>query len=65
MSAVADEWGGDAGEGEEVFGFAFLAAVETAASVQPRHRAFDDPSVLAQPLGGLDAAAGDPGDDAV
>jgi hypothetical protein len=33
--AVADEGGGDAGEGEEVFGFAFVAAVESAADAEP------------------------------
>ncbi|MGY3062860.1 hypothetical protein ACVWZD_007158 [Streptomyces sp. TE3672] len=33
--AVADEGAGDAGEGEEVLGFAFVAAVESAAAGEP------------------------------
>lgn len=39
-SAVADEGAGDAGEGEEVVGFAFVAAVESAAAGEPGHGAF-------------------------
>jgi hypothetical protein len=35
----ADEGAGDAGEGEEVLGFAFVAAVESTASGEPGHRA--------------------------
>src|SRR5687768_14117076 len=39
-SAVADEGAGDGGEGEEVFGLAFVAAVQAAAAGQPGHGAF-------------------------
>ena len=49
-SAVADEGAGDAGEGEEVVGFAFVAAVEAAAAGEPGHGAFDGPAVAAQSL---------------
>lgn len=46
----ADEGAGDAGEGEEVVGFAFVAAVEAAAAGEPGHGAFDGPAVAAQSL---------------
>lgn len=59
QSAVADEGCGYAYEGEEVFGLAFVAAVQTSATGKPGHRSFDDPAVAAQPGGGLDALAGD------
>jgi hypothetical protein len=55
--AVADESADDAGEGEEVLGFALVASVETAAAGEPGHGAFDGPAVTAQPLGGFDALA--------
>jgi hypothetical protein len=42
-----------------VVGLAFVAAVESAVVVQPRHRAFDHPAMPAQSPAGLDAAAGD------
>lgn len=58
-SAVADEGAGDASEGEEVFGFAFVAAVEAAAAGEPGHGPFYGPAVAAQPLRGLDSSAGD------
>ena len=49
-TAVADEGAGDAGEGQEVVGFALVAAVEAAASSEPCHRAFHGPAVAAQAL---------------
>jgi len=58
-SAVADEGAGDAGEGQEVFGFPLVAAVQSAASGEPGHRAFYGPTVAAQSGRGLDALAGD------
>jgi len=63
-SSVADEGAGDAGEGQEVFGFALVAAVQSAASGEPGHRAFYGPAVAAQPGRGLDAFAGDAVSDA-
>jgi hypothetical protein len=56
--AVADEGAGDAGEGQEVVSFAFVAPVEAAAG-EPGHGVFDRPAMPAQSLGGLDALAGD------
>lgn len=56
---VADEGYGYTDEGEEVLGFAFVAAVESSAAGQPRNRALDHPAVAAQPLWGLGALAGD------
>lgn len=35
---------------KEVVGFAFVAAVETAAADEPGHGAFDGPAVADQPL---------------
>ena len=58
-SAVADEGCGYAGEGEEVFCLAFVAAVESAAAGEPGHGPFDGPAVPPEPLRGLDALAGD------
>ena len=58
-SAVADEGAGDAGEGEEVLGFALVASVETSTPGEPGHGAFDGPAVAAQSLRGLDSLAGD------
>lgn len=58
-SAVADQGAGDAGEGEEVVGLAFVAAVQTSASGEPGHGAFDGPAVTAESLRGFDALAGD------
>lgn len=58
-SAIADEGAGDAGEGEEVLGLALVAAVQSAASGEPGHRAFYGPAVAAQTGRGLDALAGD------
>lgn len=62
---MADERGGDVGEGEELLGLAFLAAVQASTAGQPRHGTFDDPAVQAKPLRGLDtnAAAVGPGED--
>lgn len=42
-----------------MFRLAFVAAVETAASCEPGHRPFYDPTVTAQALGGVDAFACD------
>jgi hypothetical protein len=58
-SAVADEGAGDAGERQEMLGFAFVAAVQSATSGEPGHRAFHGPAVAAQMGRGLDAPAGD------
>jgi len=52
---------GDGGEGREALGLAFVAAVQTAASGRPGDGAIDGP-VAAQPLGGVDAFAGQAGD---
>jgi hypothetical protein len=49
-SEVADEGGGDADEGQEVLGFAFVAAVEAAADAQPGDRSLHHPAVSAQSL---------------
>jgi hypothetical protein len=59
QSAVADEDCGYADEGEEVFSFAFVTAVQASAARQPGHGSFDHPPMSAQPLRGLDALAGD------
>ncbi len=58
-SAVADEGASDAGEGQEVLGFALVAAVQSAASGEPGHRALYGPAVAAQACRGLDALACD------
>ena len=63
-AAQTDEGAGDAGEGEEVFGLAFVAAMEAAAAGQPRDGPFNDPTVAAQPLGAVPSLAGDPVPDA-
>lgn len=55
----ADEGCGYADEGEEVVRLAFVATAKSAAAGEPGHGSFDDPSVAAQPLGGLDALTGD------
>jgi hypothetical protein len=47
-----------------VFGLAFVASVQSAASGEPGHGALDHPSMSAQALGVFDAAAGDAGCDA-
>jgi len=57
-SAVADDGCGDAGEGGEVVGLAFVAAVESAEAGEPGNGALDHPSVSAEALGGVDASAG-------
>lgn len=49
-AAVAYEGCRDGGEGQEVFGLAFVAAVKASASGEPGDGAFDDPTVSAQPL---------------
>ncbi len=62
--APADE---GAAEGEERLvdvGAPFVTHEQAAVSVQPGDGALDDPAVPAEPLGGLDAASGDPGRDA-
>jgi hypothetical protein len=56
--AVADEGAGEAREGEEVLGFALVATMETTASSEPGHRAFDGPAVPTEALRGLDSLAG-------
>lgn len=60
----SDEGAGDASEGEEVVGFAFVASVEAAAAGEPGHGAFYAPTVTAQSLRGLHCLAGDPVRDA-
>jgi len=40
------------------FGLAFVAAVQTTASGEPRDRLLDNPAMAAQAGGGLDALAG-------
>lgn len=55
---MADESGGCADEGKDVLGLAFIAAVWATASAKPGNRTFDDPSMTAEPLQGLDALAG-------
>ncbi|MDP9612828.1 hypothetical protein JOF35_005105 [Streptomyces demainii] len=45
--------------------FSFVTTVESSASGEPGHRAFDRPAVASQLLGGLDAFAGDAVPDAV
>lgn len=57
--AVADQGRGYAGEGKEVFGFAFVAAVEPTTAGQPGHRSLHHPAVPPQTLRGLDAPTGD------
>lgn len=44
----------------EVFGFAFVAADESAVALQPGEAGFDDPAVAAEALGCVDTFAGDP-----
>ena len=46
-------------KGQEVVGFAFVAAVQASTSGEPGHGAFDGPTVAAEPLRSLDASAGD------
>lgn len=55
---MADEGCGYAGEGEEVFCLAFVAAVEPTAAGEPGHGPLNNPSVAAEPLRGLDPFAG-------
>lgn len=55
----ADAQGRYANEGKEMLGLAFVAAVQASAAGQPGHGSFDDPSVAAEPGGGLDSPAGD------
>jgi hypothetical protein len=59
QASVADQGAGDAGEGEEVVCFAFVAAVESAAACEPGHAAFDGPAVTAEAFRRLDTSAGD------
>lgn len=49
-SAVADAGAGDAGEGGQMLGLAFVAAVESAAAGESGHGPFYGPAVAAQPL---------------
>ncbi|GAA3369967.1 hypothetical protein GCM10017744_091850 [Streptomyces antimycoticus] len=49
---------------KEMDGFAFVAAVQAAASGEPGHRAFDGPAVASQSLGGFDTFASDAVSDA-
>jgi len=46
---MADEGAGDGGEGQEVLGFVFVAAAESAAAAEPGHGALDRPVVPVQP----------------
>ncbi|MBB4796205.1 hypothetical protein BJY54_006909 [Streptomyces nodosus] len=64
QSPVTDEGAGDAGEGQEMAGFAFVASVETSASGKPGHGAFDSSAVPAEPLAGVRSLARDPRCDA-
>jgi hypothetical protein len=57
-SAVTNEGCGYACEGEEMFCLAFVAAVKPAAAGEPGHGPLNNPSVAAEPLGGLDPFAG-------
>lgn len=61
---MADEDGGEVGEGLEVLGFAFVASGEAAVVGEPGQARLDDPPVSAESLGGLDAFAGDAHGDA-
>jgi hypothetical protein len=56
---VADQGAGDVGEGAEVVGLAFVAAVQASPSGESGHGAFDDPAVVAEPLRDPDDLAGD------
>lgn len=56
---MADQGCDYADEGEEVFGLALVAAVETTAAGEPGHGSLDDPAVSAEPFCGLDALACD------
>jgi len=49
--AAADQRGGDADEGREVLGFAFVAAVQAAEAVEPGDGALDRSAVAAELLG--------------
>lgn len=64
QTAVADRGCSDACEGQEVFGLAFVAAVESADPAEPAHRPFDGSAVSAEPGRGVDALAGYPGHEA-
>ena len=64
QTAQADEGAGDAGEGEEVFGLAFVAAMKAATGGQLGNGPLYDPAVAAQPLGTVHSLAGDPVPDA-
>lgn len=55
----ADAQGRYANESKEMLGLAFVAAVQASAAGQPGHGSFDDPTVAAEPGGGLDSLAGD------
>jgi hypothetical protein len=58
-SAVAEQGAAEVGEGLEVFGFAVVAADESAVVLEPGQAALDDPAVAAEALGGFDTLAGD------
>src|SRR5438874_13123547 len=60
----AEQGAAEVGEGLEMLGFAVVAAHEAAVALQPGQAGLDDPAVPAQPLGGLDALAGDAHHDA-
>lgn len=55
-TAVADEGRGNTREGN-VLGLALVSPVQATAAGSPGHRAFHDPAMAAQALGGLDATA--------
>src|SRR5205807_899832 len=61
---VAGEGGGQGQEAAEEVSVAFVAGGQAAVAEQPRHRALDDPAVPAELVGGVDALAGNPRDDA-
>src|SRR5574340_545956 len=60
----ADEGGRKLEESGEVLAVAFVAECQPSVAGEPRERAFDLPAVPTQPLGALDAAAGDARHDA-
>lgn len=47
---MADEYGGYADEGEELFGLAFVAAVQVPTAGRPGHGPLDHPAVASEPL---------------
>lgn len=60
---VAGECGSEGDEGAEEVGVTFVADGQASVVEQPGDRAFNDPAVFAEFLGGFDAFAGDAGND--